>query len=77
MAIPLCRPQRPSLAPLAQCSSECILFIHIVFCPLPVGLAIVERAVAGHVRSLLLSGKWQDISARGARNLRHAISKTL
>ena len=24
----------------------------------------------GHVRSLLLSGKWQEISARGARNLR-------
>ena len=26
--------------------------------------------MAGHVRSLLLSGQWQEISARGARNLR-------
>ena len=43
--------------------------------PLQVGLAIVERTVAGHVRSLLLSGKWQDISARGARNLRHACAR--
>ena len=40
--------------------------LHLVFCPLQVGLAVVERAVAGHARSLLLNGKWQDISARGA-----------
>ena len=26
--------------------------------------------MAGHVRSLFLNGKWQDISARGARSLR-------
>ena len=32
--------------------------------------------MAGHARSLLLNGKWQDISARGARNQRQAINKT-
>ena len=54
-----------------------VVVVAIVFCPLQVGLAVVERAVAGHARSLLLKGKGQDISARGARNLRHAITKTL
>ena len=43
---------------------------------LEIGLAVVGRAVAGHARSLPLNGKWQDISARGARNLRQAIKKT-
>ena len=52
-------------------------FLHIVLCPRPVGLSVVERAVAGHARSLIYNGKWQDISAQGARNLRRALSKTL
>ena len=46
--------------------------LHLVFCPIQVGLAVVERAVAAHARY----GKWQGMSARGARNRRHAITNT-
>ena len=32
--------------------------------------SLLDPTVARHVRTLLLNGKWQDISARGARSLR-------
>ena len=69
-------PMHTYLARLDFAPRHDAFFLHLVFYPLQIGLAAVEQAVAGPVCSLLLNGKWQDISARGARSLRQAIAKT-